>query len=247
MNAVPVPTYPSDWLQQVLAIKIRIRDPGIDTFPKLYRQGPNVILVARGYFTPRRYLLWLRFSSVCAYFSKLALVLAAFIWIVPEWRTGIGTELLLTCVGLAIFFLIALGTELHKPIGRLFLGKKTVIEFTSKRVRIYRHGYGTSWPATIKRHPSLDVSADITEHERGAIEQLKLRNPETGSERATMVYQNSYWIKIIHGTRVVRVAGIYDEFDTRRLVAGIKKAEEMRQLIVAGRLEKKAEKVDLPE
>ena len=242
-----VPTYPSDWLQQLLAIKFRIRDPGIDTFPKLYRQGPNVILVARGYFTPRRYLLWLRFTSLCAYLSKLTLVFTAFIWIVPEWRIGIGAEWLLAIAGLAFLFLIALGTELHKPIGRLLLGKKTVIEFTSKRVKIYRHGYGTSWPVTIKRHPSLDVSADITEHERGMIEQLKLRNPETGSERAAIVYQNSYWIKIIHGSRVVRVAEVYDEFDTRRLVAGIKKAEEMRQLAVGARMEKKAEKVDLPE
>lgn len=243
---VDVPRNRWDFFLELLDIKFRVRDPGVDTFPKLYRQGARIVLRASGYYTPLRYLLWQRFSNRVTRFTRLGFFGSVLVWLFEPWRIQWGTEALAVGI-LSLLLWIALGTALHKPIGRLLLGKRTDIEFTATKIKIYRNGYGLSWPITLRRHPDLDVSADLDENERGKSESIALRNHRDLDPLAAMVFSSSYHVKIIHGSRVERVAEVYGEFMARRFSGAIKKAEELRLQIVAERLEERARIEELPE
>ncbi|MGJ8678480.1 MAG: hypothetical protein ACSHX0_13280 [Akkermansiaceae bacterium] len=242
MNAEISADKNADWLFILLGFKKRIRDAGIDTFPKLYRQGPNVILCAYGYMTPRRKLIWLRF---CKFFIKALTVITILTIPIALFTKDMANDLMSLVPILAIGTIISwvlLCTGLNKYIGQFLLGKKTVIEFNEKKIKVYRHGYGLSFPISIKRDISSEISADTDLHERSS------RVQKTNEvDPAFEAYSDAYRVKLIHGSRVVRVASVCGEFDARRMAEGIKKADELRQSLVTERIQEKTEEHDLPE
>lgn len=233
-----------DWLLIILDIKFRVRDPGTDTWPRIFRQGSRVVLHAPRFMSPPRNILWLGIRGIVSRITVLMLLAAGVVLFMPDWKSGHPTAI--GAVMTAVLVLLVLRTRRHEDLGCVLVGKELAIEFMANKIKLYEDGYGLSWPVTIPR-AGLDISSDINEHERGRIEAQKLGRSPEASENAAVTYQNSFWVNLIVGNRIQRVAEVYGELTARRLSAAIKHAEELRQQIARERAAEKAMVENLPE
>jgi hypothetical protein len=56
--------------------------------------------------------------------------------------------------------------SLERLVGRILLGKKTIVEFSASEIVIYNNGYGMSIPKRFPRTLSDPVRADVPEREK---------------------------------------------------------------------------------
>ena len=133
------------------------------------RRGEEFVLKASGYWTPRRRSLWTSQTGELSSWTLLPLMVFAmcFVYTFNEPSVSSSWPFVFGSVFVSILLLPMFGMigPIEDLLGRILLGKKTIIEFSTSEVVIYRHGYGLSFPLVIARSDEEVAMADIDEHD----------------------------------------------------------------------------------
>jgi len=231
---------PGTKLFEFLHIKERIQGPGQQTNPKIFRHGDTFIAQAQGNLSPWRFLVWYYLRMILGIFAVLAVVGTGLGWLFGDVSFGM-VVLVSLASAIAAFFLLF---ETDEKIGRLLMGKKTVIEFSEDTITVYKNGYGMSLPRVISRAPGIPVSFLVNTHEKRGKRQTG-HNSFTRARYA--MYDNAFEIQMVPYGSDEPVMYVYGERWANNFAIGLQRAEKERLQHLSEHYEEKQKEEDVPE
>jgi len=233
------------WLYETFAWRKRLYQSGMPEWPYFYRKGTNqIIMRAPGYLTPKK-LLW-----VCAILdfvrglAKLALILSVIaitVAVVYEIdphdlddlpkRTG---DYVLIAAFMSPFILWKTRPSKYGKIARFWCSTATTVRLTPKKIVV---SGGLCGHKRFHNNPDITLSSRIEPHDQTRSETLNLQlsaNPSQRNkrQRRVAVYDQSFYIDLIYGSMVIRVAEVFGKFDAESFSTGLQIADQLHKRLL---------------
>ena len=217
----------------LFARRRRIELAGIDEWPELYAKGEDTLIMrATNYLPPKGYISGRSLAGLRAGLTWIAAIVLFLIASGEDAEPGY----LYGAIGLTVLAVHWSRPSVVKRTTRRWGGKTVSITFTPKKIVIEG---GPNGRQTIKADPAIEVSSRLESHDHAAEEELKVKlsrkkNDRERHQRNLTVYQQSFWVDLIYGTQVVRIADVYGQLEAERLSNGIQVAGQVWQDMLQG-------------